>query len=212
MTDRIWTGAALARWREHTERYERTLLIGFSMGGAIAILQATDRPPDLMVLLAPHVRMADRRAIALPLFKYVRRELLPFANTDFSDPETRHWFERSMPGIDFSDPVVQEAVRTESRMSTAMLDELRRLSVRAERAMPALDVPTLIIQGHGDTIVLPMDTRRLVGKTRNLVAYHEIPGDHMLPFDSFPTWPTVRDLVSRALVEQGFAAPSVVRS
>lgn len=206
MTARIWSEAAIARWREHVERYERTILIGFSMGGAIAILQAAARPPDLMVLLAPHVRMADRRAIALPLVKHIRRELLPFASTDFSDPETRLWFERTMPGIDFSDPAVQKVVRNESRMSTAMLDQLRRLSVQSERAMAALRVPALIIQGHDDTIVLPRDTRRLVGKTRDLVAYHEIPGDHMLPLDTFPTWPMVRDLITRALVAGGFAA------
>lgn len=204
MTAGTWKEAAVARWRDHVERYERTILIGFSMGGAIALLQASAHPPDLLVLLAPHVRMADRRAIALPLVKHIRKEILPFERTDFSDPGTRKWLEQTLPGLDIGDPAVQTSLRTESRMSTAMLDELRKISAASERAAPALAVPTLIVQGHQDTIALPVHTRRLVGKMRNLVAYHEIEGDHMLPFDTFPTWPAVRDLVSQALVAGGF--------
>ncbi len=206
MTAGIWKEAAIARWREHFDRYERTILIGFSMGGAIALLQAAAHPPDLLVLLAPHVRMADRRAIALPLVKHIRKELLPFERTDFSDPGTRKWFEQTMPGLDIGDPAVQKSLRTESRMSTAMLDELRKIGAESERVGATLQVPTLIFQGHQDSIALPTHTRRLVGKTRNLVAYHEIAGDHMLPFDSFPTWPAVRELVSQALVAGGFGS------
>lgn len=205
MTARIWKETAVARWREHVERYERTILVGFSMGGAVAPLQAAAHPPDLMILLAPHLRMADRRAIALPLVKHFKKELVPFGNTDFLDPGVRKWFEQTMPGLDISDDAVQASLRTGSRMSTAMLDELRKIGEEGERATTALRVPTLIIQGHHDTVALPKHTRRLVGKTRNLVAYHEIAGDHMLPFDTFPTWPTVRDLISHALTAGGFS-------
>lgn len=206
MTAGIWKESAVARWREHVEQYERTILIGFSMGAAIALIQAAAHPPDLLILLAPHVRMADRRAVALPLIKHVKRELLPFERTDFSDPETRLWFERAIPGLEISDPAVQESLRTESRMSTAMLDQLRRISAEGERVMAKLQVPTVVIQGHQDTISLPKHTQRLVRRTHNLVAYHEIAGDHMLPFDVFPTWPTVRDLVSRALAAGNFGS------
>lgn len=212
MTARIWKETGTARWREHVERYERTILIGFSMGGAVALLQAAVHPPDLMILLAPHLRMADRRAIALPLVKRFKKELLPFGKTDFSDPEIRTWFEQTMPGLDISDESVQASLRTGSRMSTAMLDELRKIGAEGERVAATLRVPTLIIQGHQDTVALPRHTRRLVGKTQGLVAYHEIAGDHMLPFDSFPTWPTVRDLVSRALTARGFTSTGAERA
>jgi carboxylesterase len=210
MTAAIWKESAVDRWREHVEQYERTILIGYSMGGAVALLQSAVHPPDLLILLAPHVRMADRRAVALPLIKHVKKELLPFERTDFSDPMTRKWFEQAVPGLDVSDPAVQESLRTGSRMSTAMLDQLRRISAEGERIATSLSVPTVIIQGHQDTVVLPKDTRRLVGKTRNLVAYHEIAGNHMLPFDTFPTWPAVRDLVTRALISGGFASTNAV--
>lgn len=206
MTAEIWKDASFARWREHVDQYERTILIGFSMGGAIALLQAAAHPPDLLILLAPHVRMADRRAIALPLLKHVRKELLPFEKSDFSDAGTRKWFEQTMPGLDLGNPAVQESLRSESRMSTSMLDELRKVSAEGERAVTKLQVPTVIVQGHEDTIALPKHTHRIVGKTRNLVAYHEIAGDHMLPFDTFPTWPAVRDLVSQALIAGGLSS------
>jgi carboxylesterase len=210
MTAAIWKESAVARWREHVEQYERTILIGYSMGGAVALLQSAAYPPDLLILLAPHVRMADRRAVALPLIKHIRKELLPFERTDFSAPMTRKWFEQAVPGLDIDDPVIRESLRTGSRMSTAMLDQLRRISAEGERIATLLTVPTVIIQGHQDTVVLPRDTRRLVGKTRNLVAYHEIAGNHMLPFATFPTWPMVRDLVTRALVSGGFASTAAV--
>lgn len=210
MTAAIWKESAVARWREHVEQYERTVLIGFSMGGAVALLQSAVHPPDLLILLAPHVRMADRRAVALPLVKYIKKELLPFERTDFSDAMTRSWFEQAIPGLDIDDPAVQESLRTGSRMSTSMLDQLRRISAESERVVTSLTVPIVIIQGHQDTVVLPRDTRRLVGKTRNLVAYHEIAGNHMLPFDSFPAWPVVRDLVTWALTFGGFTSPRAV--
>jgi len=200
MTAELWKDSAVERWREHVEQYERTILIGFSMGGAIALLQAAAHPPDLLILLAPHVRMADRRSVVLPLIKHFRKELAPFGKTDFSDPGTLDWFQRTMPGLDVSDPAVQESLQTGSGMSLPMLDQLRKIGIAGERVMESLQVPTVIIQGHQDTVTLPGDTRRLVGKTRVLVAYHEIAGAHMLPFDGFPSWPTVRGLISRALV------------
>ncbi len=212
MTAAIWRDSAVARWREHVEQYERTILIGFSMGGAVALMQSAVKPPDLLILLAPHIRMADRRAVALPLVKHVKKQLQPFENTDFSDPLTRKWFEQAMPGTDIDDPQVQKSLRRESGMSTAMLDELLKFSIEAERVAATLDVPTVIIKGHQDTIVLPKDTHRLVRKMRNLIAYHEIIGNHMLPFEGFPAWPTVRDLVIRAIVTSGYASVDPVRA
>lgn len=209
MTAEIWKDSAVEHWREHVGQYERTILIGFSMGGAVALLQAAVHPPDLLVLLAPHVRMADRRSVVLPLVKHFRKELAPFEKTDFSDPGTLDWFRRTMPGLDVSDPAVQESLRTGSGMSLAMLDQLRRIGIEGERAMASLQVPTVIIQGHQDTVTLPGDTRRLVGKTRNLIAYHEIAGNHMLPFDAFPSWPAVRDLITRAIVTEALAVTAV---
>lgn len=201
MTARIWRESSLARWREHVVRYRRTILIGYSLGGAIALIQAADQPPDLLILLAPHVRLADRRGFLLPVAKHVVRELDQFKDTDFANPDTRLWFERTMPGLDLDDPGVQQSMRSVTRMSMAMIDEMRRLSRDGERAARFIPSPTVIIQGANDTIALPRHSERLAKKIPRLVAYHEISADHMLPFESFPSWPTVRGLIERAVID-----------
>ena len=199
MTARIWRESSLETWRDHVARYRRSILVGYSFGGALALIQAAEHPPDLLILLAPHVRLADRRGPFLPVVKYVIRELHQFKDTDFSDAGTRLWWSRAMPGLDLDDPRVQESIRTATPMSMAMLDEMRRLSREGKRVARLVPSPTVIIQGTMDTISLPRHSARLAKNLPNLVAYHEIPADHMLPFESFPSWPSVRELIQQAV-------------
>lgn len=201
MTARIWRESSLARWRDHVDRYRRTVLVAYSLGGAIALIQAAHHPPDLLVLLAPHIRLADRRGRYLPLAKHFVKELNQFKDIDFTNADSRLWFSRTMPGLDLNDPMVQESIRNDSPMSMKMLDEMRRLSLEGERAAPLVPTPTVIIQGANDTIALPRHSARLARKLPNLVAYHVINADHMLPFKSFPSWALVKELVERAVTD-----------
>jgi len=201
MTARTWRESSLARWREHVDRYPRTVLVGYSLGGAIALILAADQPPDLLILLAPHVRLAGRRSRFLPIAKYFMRDLNQFKDIDFANADTRRWFSRTMPGLDLDDPGVQESIRNDTPMSMKMLDEMRRLSHDGERAAPLVPTPTVIIQGANDTIALPRHSARLARKLPNLAAYHEIEADHMLPFESFPSWALVKELVERAVTD-----------
>jgi len=200
MTARIWRESSVERWREHAAHYRRTILIGYSLGGAIALIQSADYPPDLLILLAPHLRLADRRGFLLPIAKHVVKELNSFAETDFSNAETRLWWSRTMPGLDLDDPAVQESIRNSTPMSMAMLDQMRRLSRDGERAARLVPSATVIIQGTRDTISLPRHTERMAKRLSKLAAYHAIDADHMLPFEAFPSWPDVRRLIEQAVV------------
>ena len=102
-----WLAAARAAWDEtRAGRQPRTTLIGFSMGGAVALRLAAEAglAPDQLILLAPHWKFADRRAVVLPVAKYFIREFKPFGRIDFDSPDMRRMLAELAPGADLDDP------------------------------------------------------------------------------------------------------------
>ena len=193
-----WLNAARAAWKEIREGANRTTLIGFSMGGAVALRLATEagQTPDQLVLLAPHWKFADRRAVVLPVAKYLIREFKPFGPIDFDSPDMRRMLAELAPGADLDDPEVRHALRNSATIPTRALDELRRIGVSATRA-PRVSAATTIVQGLQDTTTLPAFSRALAARMgANLL---EIPGDHLIVDPQRPSWSAVRDVVvSRA--------------
>lgn len=199
MTAGIWREAVRRRWREHCSRYARTVLVGYSMGGALSLLAALDQPPDLLVLIAPLTRLVDRRAMFLPVAKYIMRGIRPYAGLNWSDPGVHDWFDRTRPSMQTRDPANQVVLTNDALYSARMLDQLRRLLREARQAAPAITAPALILQGLGDRIVLPRDTRRLVARMGGPVMYREIPGDHYLPLPAFEGWPGLQRVLDDEL-------------
>ena len=192
-----WLQVAGAAWDEVRASGERTILVGFSMGGAVALQLAATQPPDRLILLAPHWRFANRRATALPVLKHVMKSFRPFAQADFRDPGVRQVFAEMAPGLDLDDPAVQGRLRRETAMPTATLDELRRVSAAGGGAARRVAAPTLILQGRRDRTVLPRHTGRLATRLRGSLTFHEVDAGHLLVEPDQPAWPTVRDLVVR---------------
>jgi carboxylesterase len=205
-----WLNAARAAWKEIREGANRTTLIGFSMGGAVALRLATEagQTPDQLVLLAPHWKFADRRAVVLPVAKYLIREFKPFGPIDFDSPDMRRMLAELAPGADLDDPEVRHALRNSATIPTRALDELRRIGVSATRA-PRVSAATTIVQGLQDTTTLPAYSRELAARMG--AELHEIPGDHLIVDPERPSWSAVRDTVIRLATGTGAASDASAR-
>jgi carboxylesterase len=198
-----WLDTARAAWNDLVARFDVPLLIGFSMGGAIALQLAAENLPHKLVLLAPFWKMPDRRAALLPLVKLVRSELPPYDSADFDSPKVREAFAKADPTLDLDDPGTRERLLRDSMLPTSALVELQKIGKAGGEAAKSLTCETLVIQGLQDETVLPERTRELVGRMPGAVQLLELPADHLLAWDDRPTWPTVRDAVVGFLAGNG---------
>ena len=195
MTGQAWRSHVDAEWERVASRYRRTVLVGYSLGGALAALSAVERPPDMLVLIAPLTRIAVRGVSLLPIGKYVLRDVNIYGNIDWSDERVHDWYAKVRPDIDTRDPETQRLFREEAAFSTRMLDEMRALLVDVRRIAPRITVPAFVLQGMDDRVVLPRYTREFAMKLGGQLVYRELPGDHYLPLEWLPGWPTLRDLI-----------------
>lgn len=58
---REWPAAAAEAWKDIQERHARTILVGYSMGGALALRLAVSDPPERLILVAPLWCLLDHR-------------------------------------------------------------------------------------------------------------------------------------------------------
>jgi carboxylesterase len=192
-----WIERARAAWDETRAGPGRRILLGFSMGGAVALLLAADAPPDVLILLAPHWRFAERLAVALPLARLVVPELRPFVRADFAKPDIRRAFEAMAPGADLDDPEIQASLVRQATLPSAALDELRRLGAQAGAAAGRVCCRVAILQGSDDTTSLPINTRRLALRIGGPLVLHEYAGGHHLVTPDHVSWETTRALALR---------------
>jgi carboxylesterase len=177
-----WLQAVTIGWEALRADHDPCVLIGFSMGAALA-LQLAERlpPPAKLVLIAPFWGLPGFLPRLVPVLKLVMPVVRPFKDANFSDLEVRAGFERLMPGIDLDNLEVQAYVREEIRLPLAVIDEVLRLGGEAYRRSNSVAIPTLVIQGRDDQMVRPDLTHRLVRRMGGAdVTYREIAGDHEL--------------------------------
>lgn len=206
MTAEIWRESVLAAWHDHAQRYRRTILVGYSMGGAAALQMAATAAPDLLILLAPFVRINDRRAVFLPVAGKLIREVKLLSGLDFENPVIRQWLKAALPDLEIDDPEIQRRLREETGVAGTVINELRKFGSAANRAAPKVSCPVVILQGHHDFVVNPRDTRRLSDRFTKLQAYHEFPADHLITLATVPWWEKVRSLVIAEVEESRLMA------
>lgn len=194
-----WVGAANHAWDEIVARYDHHVLLGFSMGGPVALSGAARLAPDRLILLAPLWRIghgAQRYLVPLlPIYKQIRRDFQPFGESDFDNPRTRNFFQDVDPEMDIDDPEVQRSIREDTAISMGVVDQMRRVTVMGRDAAPDVTAPSLILQGIRDKVVTPKRTRKLLTRLAGPVTYREMDSDHLIVADGRPSWDGVRSAV-----------------
>lgn len=191
-------------WANHTrhtlktlqQTHPQTLIIGWSMGGALSMQISAELQPDGIVMLSPFWRIDHVLWKLLPAIRRVLPTFKPFRlmKIDFNDPETRKGIMTMMPNADLDDPEIRAMVKQFS-IPTVLFDQIRRAGKAAEAAAPRLSSPALVIQGKQDALVKPEITQQLIERLPQKPRYLEVDAEHTLPDSSKPAWSQVREAV-----------------
>jgi carboxylesterase len=190
-----WTGAVTASVLKLQQDHEAVVVIGYSMGGALALHAALDHRITGLVLLAPFWSLGDSWLdLFWPFIRLVFRRVSPLRYADFSAPEVRRSIARMFGDIDLNGPAVQKSLRGLT-ISVQTLEQLRDLGRNVFRRASAMDTPTVVIQGLQDPIVPPYRTKRLIRRLGNVVRYYEVEGGHDLVDPKGAAWSQVKTQV-----------------
>jgi carboxylesterase len=175
-----WVGAAQAAWDELRRFYRPSVLLGYSLGGAVA-LNLSSGPQDRLVLAAPFWRVPGIIPTLLPLIRLAAPNLRPFKKANFGDPALRQQFDRILPGVDLDDPQVRQTIQEEFVLPLSAMQEAIAMGRQAYRRAPKMPARLLVIQGAQDPLVRPSETRRLVRRLpAGRATYREIDAGHEL--------------------------------
>lgn len=191
-TNEDWLHAIEAEYLSLRGNAKTMAIVGYSMGGALALQLAAKYPPDALILFAPLYQLDHWLWRTLPLLRifFPKVRISRFFDLDFDDPNTREGIEKYMPGIDLDDPQVQEEIRN-YEIPVAMFNQIRRTGQLAFQAAGNIAAPTIVFQGTHDDLITPSMTQRLVGKIGSHAKYVEVAGMHDLLDTDGAAWTTI---------------------
>jgi carboxylesterase len=197
-----WIDAAVEALRSLQAAQQPVVLIGYSMGAAIAIHAAARLKPDRLILLAPFWRLGTRgQRLIFRLTRPVVRHLRPFSRANFNDPRLHAFLNQFLQDADLADPDVQQLIRR-APVPVELFEQIHALGQQAYQLAVEIDRPALILQGRRDPVVKPDLTQQLARQFAGSIDYVEIDAQHQLIDPTLPDWPrlerAVREFISRA--------------
>ncbi len=177
-----WIGAVEAAGHGlRREGHEPLLVVGFSMGGTLAVATERSVRPDGLVLVAPFSWPVNQALWLLgPLVRpFLPAGIRPLSRLDLAAPDVRSGIEGFLPGVDLDDPEVRRGIQG-LRVPVSALEQLFRASRAADRGARRVTGPVLAIQGTTDAVSLPARTARLLARLPSRPELLELDAGHDL--------------------------------
>jgi len=126
---------------------ERVCVVGFSTGGALALILAADRPAQLAGVCAVSVpiKFQNRNMVFVPLVHGANRLV--------------RWMSSLEGVLPFRENASEHPHINYRHMPIRGLYELRRLVVELEKQLPLVECPVTILQGDDDPVVAPVSAQ-----------------------------------------------------
>jgi carboxylesterase len=158
-----WLGAVHEALAQLRREHSPVLLVGYSMGGALAIAAAAGEAPDGLALLAPFTWAEGplQRYLGRLLRPLMPRFLQPFRWFNLDEPQARRLIGSLLPGVDLDDEATKEQLQQTS-VSVSFLEQLRTAGLQALDRASAIRMPTLVVVGRKDELVTLQRTRPLL--------------------------------------------------
>jgi alpha-beta hydrolase superfamily lysophospholipase len=133
-----WLDAVARRVAALRKEHSPVIVLGHSLGGALALLATVREQTSGQVLFAPYWRFGVQlQHLLWPFARPLVRAWRPLRKADFTDPSVRRSLLRMLPQVDLDDPSVQQEFRR-FVVPTHLLNEVWRLGVAAYGAARAL--------------------------------------------------------------------------
>jgi carboxylesterase len=123
-----WVRGAEAELLQLKERYGRVHVVGFSMGGLVALYLAAHHEVASVASLSAPSRLADWRQILVPLARYI----IPYYPARISNPE------------------IAAQLESYDRLPVAAIHSLIRLGKQVRKDLHRVRAPLLVMQGDRD--------------------------------------------------------------
>jgi len=185
-----WVEALGKHLNRLQQEHDRTIIVGYSMGGALAMQLAATHPIQGLALFSPFWQMNHFIWHLVPIFKRLFPQVKPFKlfRLSLDDPEMRKSIQEWMPDINLDDTETQKQI-IEMTIPLNIFDQIRIAGKRAYQSARQIQSPTLVIQGTQDVVVPAAMTRRMLNRIASAVHYVEVNAAHDLIDPFAPHWP-----------------------
>jgi len=189
-----WAQAIRTTLNDMQQTYDTVILVGLSMGGALAIEAAakSDTILDGLVLLAPFWKVNHIAWTMMPALKvlFPQPRIFKWLRLDFSKQEVRDGIHKFMPELDLDDPEAQQAIR-DFPLPIKMFAQIHKAGQLGHKHASQITVPTLVLQGTHDDLVQPKMTKTLMARFNGITTYKEFDAEHVLTDTTLADWPEI---------------------